>query len=167
MSRQKFKPEEDNLLTRLVKRYHHDWVKIAKQMNRTQRQCRERWKYFLSPRINKEPFTQEEDTKLKKLVQKYGTNWKKIRKHLHTHRTLIQIKNRYKHFFERRKQYVIPMIKEVSEHHIKITQSNDLRNEEPVDVPPSDEFTAYDPYLLTRENSLDDMFKSNLVYIPD
>ena len=110
MSRQKFKPEEDKLLTRLVKRYHHDWVKIAKQMNRTQRQCRERWKYFLSPRINKEPFTQEEDTKLKKLVQKYGTNWKKIRKHLHTHRTLIQIKNRYKHFFERRKQYVIPMI---------------------------------------------------------
>jgi Myb-like DNA-binding domain len=42
------------------------------------RQCRERWIYFLDPSIKTSPYTQEEDDKLWQLQKKLGNKWSQI-----------------------------------------------------------------------------------------
>ena len=94
--KKKFTREEDNKLRKYVNEVGEDkWEEIANLMgNRNARQCHDRWKYYLSPKVNNEPFTKEEDELLIKLVSKYGGMWVQISKKF-KNRSDIQMKNRW------------------------------------------------------------------------
>ena len=95
--KKKFSPEEDELLKRLVAEYgEFEWELIASKFNnRNARQCHDRWKFYVNPKLNKEPFTEEEDMRLINLVSKYGGMWVQISKHF-KNRSDVQMKNRWK-----------------------------------------------------------------------
>ena len=105
--RKKFSLNEDCKLKQLVKIYgENDWAQIAAMMNnRNARQCRDRYKYFLAPDINKNPWSLEEEMKLDVLVQMYGKKWSKLTSYF-PKRTDINLKCHYT-MLERRKQKMI------------------------------------------------------------
>lgn len=93
--RDKFTPDEDMKIKKLVQKYgENDWKKVAAKMKgRNVRQCRERWKNYLSPSIDWSAWSEEED---KLLIEKYrelGPKWK-ILSTLFQKRTEIIVKNR-------------------------------------------------------------------------
>lgn len=92
----KFSPEEDKQLIELVKQYGvNAWEIVCLKMNqRNERQCKDRWFYYLSPDLNKGPWTKDEDDLLIKSVKEYGPSWVRITK-LFKGRTDVQIKNRW------------------------------------------------------------------------
>ena len=95
----KFAPSEDQKLIDIVKKYNEidiNWEDVAKQLNtgRNSRQCRERWSYYLSPHICKEPWTKEEDDLLLKKYKELGPKWKKLSSFFKS-RTDINLKNRW------------------------------------------------------------------------
>ena len=92
----KFTPEEDKQLIALVNEYGTNaWETIIRKMPwRNERQCRDRWFYYLSPDLNKGPWTQEEDDLLIKSIKEVGPQWVMITK-LFKGRTDVQIKNRW------------------------------------------------------------------------
>ena len=96
IKRNKFTPEEDLALKTLVAQFgEYNWERIASHMpNRNERQCHDRWIYYLSPNINNEPFTKEEDELLFKLVSQMGGMWVQISKKFNK-RSDKQIKNRW------------------------------------------------------------------------
>ena len=95
--RKKFTQEEDEKLLQLVEVYgEYDWERIAAIIcTRNARQCHDRWKFYLNPRLNKSPFTREEDLLLIQLVQQYGSMWVQISKKFNN-RSDVQMKNRWK-----------------------------------------------------------------------
>lgn len=92
-----FTEEEDAKLISLVNEYGaNDWHTVVRYMpGRTTRQCRERYKLYLSPDIKSGPWTSEEDTLLHELYAKYGPKWAMFSPYLNN-RTPINIKNRHK-----------------------------------------------------------------------
>ena len=92
----KFSHEEDQKLKDLVKQYgEHAWEEIALLMNgRNTRQCKDRWVYYLSPRVSNEPWTDEEDEKLIRLTKQLNGKWVQIAKRFKG-RNDTQIKNRW------------------------------------------------------------------------
>lgn len=78
--RHKFSKQEDETLRRIVMQHGEgNWGTIAACMkNRTARQCRERYKNYLSPRIKNEPWTQEEEQLLERKFAELGPKWAKI-----------------------------------------------------------------------------------------
>ena len=91
-----FTIEEDNKLKRLVSQYDdNEWAKVAMLMEgRTQRQCRERYKHYLSPNVNNGKWTEDEDKLLLEKYDIYGPKWAIISKYFKS-RTDINIKNRW------------------------------------------------------------------------
>ena len=92
----KFTQSEDKLLLHLVNTYgDKSWQTISIMMgNRTPRQCRERFKYYLKPiAINRE-WTQEEDDLLMQKYTELGSKWAYISTFFDG-RTDINIKNRF------------------------------------------------------------------------
>lgn len=81
----------------LVSKYGTDnWELISQWIGtKNVRQCHDRWFYYLSPEINKNPWTEEEDQRLIQLSNQYGRRWVQIAKHFEG-RTDTQIKNRMK-----------------------------------------------------------------------
>lgn len=94
--RQIFSPEEDVYLCSLVQQYgNNSWKFIAKKMpNRTTRQCRERYKNYLSPEIKNGPWTKEEDDLLKEKYKEFGPKWAQISSFFKA-RSDVNIKNRW------------------------------------------------------------------------
>ena len=93
--KQKFSPEEDEKLRSLVAHYGLDWKMISAVMkNRTPRQCRDRWKNYVSPNVNSAPWTAEEDALLLDKFKEFGRQWAIIAKFFNQ-RTDIHIKNRW------------------------------------------------------------------------
>lgn len=94
--RRMFSKEEDSMISLLVSQYgNRNWKLISKKMiRRTPRQCRERWRYYLSPNVDNRPWSEDEDNMLVDLMKTMGTQWSKIAKHFE-HRTCINVKNRY------------------------------------------------------------------------
>lgn len=95
-SKRKFSPEEDEKLTFIVSQYgESNWKRIAEQMGtRNCRQCRERWKNYLSPKVCKEPWTHAEDQLLQEKYKELGSQWSVIAKYFPS-RTDVNIKNRW------------------------------------------------------------------------
>lgn len=96
-SKSRFTISEDTALKMLVSKYGTDnWELISKFIGtKNIRQCHDRWYYYLSPEINKNPWTEEEDLRLWNLTSRYGRRWVQIAKHFEG-RTDTQIKNRIK-----------------------------------------------------------------------
>ena len=92
----KFTPEEDAKLISLVGEYgENDWQSISSLMDgRNVRQCRERWRHYLSPEISKAPWSNQEDQLLAEKYAEYGPKWKLISEFF-PKRTYISIKNRF------------------------------------------------------------------------
>ena len=95
--RQLFSPAEDQRLRILVDQLGTaSWKEIAKRMpNRTARQCRERYKNYLSPSVVNGPWTPEEDALLIEKVHELGVKWATIVRFF-TSRSDVNIKNRWK-----------------------------------------------------------------------
>ncbi|KAK8881749.1 hypothetical protein M9Y10_044385 [Tritrichomonas musculus] len=94
--RQLFSYEEDEQLKKLVEQFgDKDWKFIARKMpGRSTRQCRERYKNYLSPDIKNGPWTKEEDDLLKEKYNEYGPHWSSISKFFKS-RSDVNIKNRW------------------------------------------------------------------------
>jgi hypothetical protein len=94
--KQKFTPEEDTILRYLVSVWGQDrWKDISKYLRgRSVRQCRERWKYYLGPGINRSPWSAEEDRLLLEKTEEYGTKWAYLTSFF-TGRTDVDVKNRF------------------------------------------------------------------------
>lgn len=92
----KFSQEEDQKLIELVNLYgENNWGTITLFMQgRNIRQCRERWKHYLSPYVSNAPWTEIEDQLLIQKYIEYGPKWKKIAEFF-PKRTYINIKNRF------------------------------------------------------------------------
>ena len=78
--RHKFSKAEDDLLRKLVEKYGEtNWMAVSSQMKtRTPRQCRERFKNYLSSKIKNGPWTLEEEKLLEEKVKELGQRWAKI-----------------------------------------------------------------------------------------
>lgn len=95
--RNKFTPQEDEQLKELVTKYGvRSWAIVSSYLpNRSPRQCRERWKHYLScdtTEPNKE-WTEEEDAIILKNFQELGAKWTKIARLL-PGRSDLQVKMR-------------------------------------------------------------------------
>lgn len=79
-SRRNFTKEEDERLFILVQYYgEKNWDYISKMMPfRSARQCKDRYKNYLSPEINLKPWTKEEDLLLIKKYNELGQKWVQI-----------------------------------------------------------------------------------------
>ena len=90
----KFTPREDEQLREAVRKYNKNWTLISQTLeNRTARQCRDRWNYYLCPDTNLEDFTSEDDDKLMSLYNQYGSKWSIIAPHF-SGRTTANVRNR-------------------------------------------------------------------------
>lgn len=96
-ARRKFSPEEDAALRGLVNEYGTDqWPLIAGQMpGRSVRQCRERWKHYVSGDKLWAPWTATEDAVLRDKVAVHGQKWTKVTRFLRG-RTDLEAKTRWK-----------------------------------------------------------------------
>ncbi|KAH0786587.1 Myb-like DNA-binding domain containing protein [Histomonas meleagridis] len=133
-TRKSFTPEEDSLLVQLV-RIHgvNKWDVVASFMpDRNARQCRERWKSFLSPGIVNAPWTHEEDLKLVELYKKYGAKWAKITKFF-VGRSDCNVKNRWQKIKD-------TIAKEETKN---IIVNNDNNNNDPFGYNAFDEYDKY------------------------
>lgn len=101
----KFSEKEDLQLIDLVSKYgEEDFITIARFMkNRNSRQCRERWRYYLSPSISTIPWSHEEECLLEQKVSELGNKWTKIVSFF-PGRTDIYIKNRWSSILRKRKK---------------------------------------------------------------
>jgi hypothetical protein len=75
-----FSPVEDERLRELVQLHGTlEWETIAQEMpGRTKRQCKERWRNYLSPEISLSTWTPAEDKLLLTMVEKLGNHWKSL-----------------------------------------------------------------------------------------
>jgi hypothetical protein len=98
--REKFFPEEDARLRRLVERHGTAaWEVIAAELpGRNVRQCRERWKHYLSSERSKAPWSDTEDRLLFEKMQSLGPKWTRLATFF-PGRTDIDIKSHWMHTF--------------------------------------------------------------------
>ena len=94
--RKNFTDEEDKKLQSLVSILGTNcWPLIAKAMEgRTTRQCRERYKTYLSPQVKNGPWSYEEDIYLIRLYSENGPKWAEISKYFQG-RSDNNVKNRW------------------------------------------------------------------------
>jgi len=95
--------EEDQVIIDFVSvNGEKDWAKLALMLpSRIGKQCRERWKNHLDPKVIRKEWTQEEDELLIQLHQEYGNSWRKISLHF-SGRTDNCVKNRWNSTLKKR-----------------------------------------------------------------
>ena len=100
--RSRFTKEEDELLKQLVESQRKpNYSEISKYFqNRTARQCRERYNYYLRPDLINGPWTQEEEELLAKLYEQYGPKWALISQSFDS-RSPVNIKNHHSSMISR------------------------------------------------------------------
>lgn len=122
-TKKKFSASEDSYLQYLVSIHGpNDWKKIAWSMNgRTVRQCRERWKYYLEPNINRKGWTKEEDDLLLEKHAELGPKWAQLTSFFQN-RTDIDLKNRF-HKIQRSRRRSERRMVMMPEAHKEVTES--------------------------------------------
>jgi hypothetical protein len=103
-SRKKFTPYEDACLARLVGQSPVVfWDEIAKQMpGRNARQCRERWKHYVSVGCVTRPWAKAEDELLIEKERLLGPHWTNLTQFFYN-RSDVQLKTRWVKLMERRR----------------------------------------------------------------
>lgn len=98
----KFTKEEDEKLCLLVNHFgENNWSLISKNMkNRNARQCRERWKNYINPKLSKNEWTEEDDQFLIKKFQEIGPHWNKITQYFHN-RSSNSVRNRFVRLYKK------------------------------------------------------------------
>ena len=93
----KFTDEEDIKLKYFVHMYgSNNWELIATALGtKNERQCRERWRNYLNPRLTTNPWTVEEDMQLVQKYAQYGSKWKRIASEM-PGRSVNSVRNRWK-----------------------------------------------------------------------
>jgi hypothetical protein len=101
--RRRFTDSEDGLLNRLVEQLGTEsWATIATGIpGRTARQCRSRWKHYLSGRQDV-AWTQDEDDLIEEKVAEIGAKWTRIGQLL-KNRTDIEVKARWQYLYQKRR----------------------------------------------------------------
>jgi hypothetical protein len=110
--RHKFTKVEDELLKSLVQKYgESNWCAVAAQIKtRTPRQCRERYKNYLSPKIKNGPWTPEEEELLAKKVAEIGPKWAHISTFF-APRSDVNVKNHWTSMVNRRQREMTAIAK--------------------------------------------------------
>jgi hypothetical protein len=104
-SRHKFLKAEDDMLRELVEKYgESNWTIIARYMRRrTARQCRERYKNYLSPKVRNRDWTEDEEELLAQKVREFGPKWAKIAVFFES-RSDVNVKNHWAALMSRNKR---------------------------------------------------------------
>ena len=126
--RNQFSKNEDKNLKELVSVFgENNWSVVAKHMDqRNPRQCRDRYKNYLSPRINCSPWTFDEELKLDMLVNYFGKKWSIISKFF-PGRTEINVKCHYSMIERRKKKATVESpIEEACQPKQQVEQVQDL-----------------------------------------
>ena len=100
----KFTREEDEKLIEAYKKYGpFDWDRIAEELvGRTSRQCRDRWNYYLNPKVTNQPWSEYEEQLLLEKYKRHGPKWALI-SHFFNSRTDINVKN---HFYVLQRRFM-------------------------------------------------------------
>jgi len=93
--RNTFSAEEDEQLVQAVEEYgEENWEKVSKSMGqRSPRQCRDRWRFYLSPNANLSQWTENEDKTLMEIYYRIGNHWSAIAEYF-PGRTWASVRNR-------------------------------------------------------------------------
>lgn len=90
-----FTEVEDQLLKKLVNTHGTNWNLVSHHMiDRSPRQCRDRWMNYLSPEITNAPWTVQEDQLLFQKYQEFGPQWKAMTPYF-KNRSYNAIRNRF------------------------------------------------------------------------
>lgn len=91
-----FSEAMDRKLMKLVDVYGtNNWNMVARNFkDQSAKKCQERWRLYLSPKIEEIPWSQEEDKMLLMLESQIGTKWTLISQRL-TRRTAGDVRNRF------------------------------------------------------------------------
>lgn len=138
--RHKFSQEEDDIIRDLViNKGIKKWRDVAKILyNRTPRQCRDRWKNYLSPSFQNLKWETFDDNLLLSLISYFGPKFATIAKFM-PGRTDVNIKNRWFklkrsfHRYNEQHQNGMQQIKNVKEYNNKLMAPKNLS----LFVPPS------------------------------
>ena len=133
-NRSVFSIEEDDKLRRLVKEYGtQEWDLISEIMKtRNPRQCRERWKHYLSAPNTNKPWTQKDDELLMANYKKYGKKWTKLAKCFRG-RSDLSVKNRVEQLLKNQEP---ENICEISQNDILIINTNESKITDKYEEPP-------------------------------
>ncbi|KAJ3426795.1 homeodomain-like protein-related [Anaeramoeba flamelloides] len=106
--------KEDSLLFQATLQYGTNaWTKVAKTIaTRNSKQCRERWKNQLNPKLKHGGWSQEEDCLIQTKQKELGNKWSVIETFL-PHRSTNMIKNRFNSLQKRKKK--TPLRKRVTQ----------------------------------------------------
>jgi hypothetical protein len=101
-SRRRFTHEEDEQLFKLVGQFGvNSWSIIAAGIpNRTVRQCRDRWRHYLSVPTHRSPWTAEEDARLSQKVDEVGLKWVELSKFFQN-RSDLDVKRRWFQIYQK------------------------------------------------------------------
>lgn len=99
--RSRFSKSDDRLLASLVASallesgcVRVDWKSIGGLIGKTGKQCRERYKNYLSPELDRGPWTASEDALLEEHVKSYGCRWSFMTRFF-PRRSSVSLKNRW------------------------------------------------------------------------
>jgi hypothetical protein len=158
--RHHFTPCEDAQLLRLKHSYREaTWDQIAQHfVDRTARQCRERYINYLAPSVHNRPWSEQEDMLLLQKVQEIGHLWGRLAG-LFEGRSESDVKNRWhKHLkprlpFEAQNQTYLPF-RATTPRHVPRPQAPPCEGPVEDDTPPAAEpapFDLWEPSFLNLE----------------
>ena len=98
-----FSRGEDRQLISLVEEYGPKWDTISKFMDKSSRQCRDRYVNYLNPNLNVGPWRVEEEELLISKVAEHGQKWSFLTQFFFN-RSQVNIKNHYCTLMNRKKK---------------------------------------------------------------
>jgi hypothetical protein len=138
--RQKFSVQEDEQLRDLVTELGtNNWAEVSARLGtRSARQCRERFRNYLSPNLRNGQWTEEEDQLLREKFQEFGAKWSLIVAFFPS-RSEVNLKNRWTqllnrgskdHDIEQEKMKVIQGLNSVISKKAGAVETDGVRTEE-------------------------------------